>query len=102
MTARYLLRGQADFLRRQGFDVWVVAAPGADLDAFAEGEAVRVAPVPMRRRIDPLADLVSLVRLTRLLRRLRPDLVNASTPKAGLLGTVAAWLARVSRLGHTL
>lgn len=95
MTARYLLRGQAAFLRGQGFDAWVVAAPGADLEAFAESESVPVAPVPMRRRIAPLADLASLVRLIRLLRRLRPDLVNASTPKAGLLGTLAAWLARV-------
>ena len=102
MTARYLLRGQAEFLQRQGFDVWVVAAPGDDLAAFAEEESVPVAPVPMRRRIAPLADLVSLLRLTRLLRRLNPDLVNASTPKAGLLGTVAAWLARVPVRVYTM
>ncbi len=95
MTARYLMAGQAGFLRRQGFDVWVVAAPGADLDEFAQRESVPVVAVPMRRRIAPLADLLSLMRLTRALRRLRPDLINASSPKAGLLGMIAGWLAGV-------
>ncbi len=95
MTARYLLNGQGAFLRRQGFDVWVVASPGAELEEFQRAESVSVAPLPMRRPIDPLADLSSLFRLVSLLRRLRPDLINASTPKAGLLGMLAAWLARV-------
>ena len=51
--------------------------------------------VEMPRRITPPADLVALWRLFRLLRRIRPHLVHAHTPKAGLLGTIAAWLARV-------
>ena len=102
MTARYLLRGQAGFLARRGFDIWVVASPGADLDAFQEAEGVEVAALPMHRPIRPLADLATLVRLVRLLRRLRPDLVSASTPKAGVLGMVAAWLAGVPRRVYTL
>lgn len=95
MTARYLLRGQAGFLGQQGFDVCVVASPGADLIDFQDCESASVVATPMRRRIHPLADLQALFRLTRILRRLRPDLVNASTPKAGVLGMLAAWLARV-------
>ena len=42
-------------------------------------------------------DLVSLARLWLLLRRLRPDLTEFSTPKAGLLGTLAAMLCGVPR-----
>jgi glycosyltransferase involved in cell wall biosynthesis len=49
----------------------------------------------MERRIAPLADLVSLARLWWTLRRLRPDLAEFSTPKAGLLGNIASWLAGV-------
>jgi glycosyltransferase involved in cell wall biosynthesis len=51
--------------------------------------------VPMRRGIAPFRDLVSLVRIWRLLRRLKPDLTEFSTPKAGLLGNLAARFAGV-------
>jgi glycosyltransferase involved in cell wall biosynthesis len=49
----------------------------------------------MERRIAPLADLLSLFRLTRALLRLRPDITEFSTPKAGLLGNIAALLCGV-------
>jgi len=40
---------------------------------------------------------VSLYRLWRLIGKYRPDLVEFGTPKAGLLGTLAAWLRGVPR-----
>ncbi|HET9014948.1 MAG TPA: sugar transferase [Thermomicrobiaceae bacterium] len=90
------LRGQAAYLRRHGVAVAaVVTAPGPGLDAFGASEGVPVYPAPMTRRITPLADLIAVVRLYRLLRRLRPDIVHAHTPKGGLLGMLAARLARV-------
>jgi glycosyltransferase involved in cell wall biosynthesis len=49
----------------------------------------------MRREISPVPDLVALLRWLRLLVRLRPDVVNVGTPKAGLVGSIAAWLTRV-------
>ena len=73
----------------------VVSAPGALLDATAESEGVEAVAIPMHRRIAPLADLLSLYRMWRLLGRLHPDLVEFSTPKAGLLGTLAARLRHV-------
>jgi glycosyltransferase involved in cell wall biosynthesis len=49
----------------------------------------------MRRGISPMLDMIALVRLWWLLVRLRPDLTEFSTPKAGLLGNLAALLACV-------
>jgi glycosyltransferase involved in cell wall biosynthesis len=49
----------------------------------------------MERDTSPLRDLVALVRWIVLLRRLRPDVLNVGTPKAGLLGAVAGWVTRV-------
>jgi glycosyltransferase involved in cell wall biosynthesis len=49
----------------------------------------------MERGIAPLADAVAFVRIWRLLRHLRPDIVEFSTPKAGLLGTFAAFSCRI-------
>lgn len=49
----------------------------------------------MARAISPLRDLMTLHRLVRILRQIDPHIVNASTPKAGVLGTLAARMARV-------
>ena len=56
----------------------------------------------MQRGIAPFADLVSLYRLWRLIGECRPDIVEFSTPKAGLLGTLAAWLRGVPRRVYML
>ncbi|MES1182697.1 MAG: glycosyltransferase family 4 protein [Myxococcales bacterium] len=95
LTAFRLMDGQLREMARRGYDVTVVTAPGELLQSVAEREQVRTVALPMRREISPLHDVVSLVRLTLLLRKLAPDLVNAGTPKAGLLGVVAARLCGV-------
>jgi glycosyltransferase involved in cell wall biosynthesis len=56
----------------------------------------------MQRGIAPFRDLISLLRLCCLLRRLRPDVVEFSTPKAGLLGTMAAALCGVRKRVYLL
>jgi glycosyltransferase involved in cell wall biosynthesis len=58
--------------------------------------------VPIDRGISPWRDLVALGRLWRLVRRLRPDICHVGTPKAGLLGGIAAFLARVPCRIYTL
>ena len=89
------LRGQAAFLRERGAEVRAVASPGPPLQRFADLERVECFAIPMERRIAPLRDLVALVRLWGLLRQLRPDVVDAHTPKGGLLGMTAARMAGV-------
>lgn len=90
-----ILRGRVSALRKAGFRVTLISAPSPMLDSFAERQGVEAAPVPIERQISLFADLVSLYRLWRLLRRLRPDVVEFSTPKAGLLGLLAAKICRV-------
>lgn len=82
-------------LRRAGFEVHVASSPGPLLEDFSTSHQVPAHGVPMARGINPGADLRSLVRLWRLIRRLRPAVVHTHTPKAGLLGSVAARLAGV-------
>jgi lipopolysaccharide/colanic/teichoic acid biosynthesis glycosyltransferase len=91
----WFLRGQVRFLQRAGLDVLAVSSPGPLLTGFRDTEGARIAPLPMRRAFSPLADLVALVRLWLLFRRERPSIVDAHTPKAGLLAMAAAWLGGV-------
>ena len=90
VSARLLLAGQLAFMRAAGFEVTVIASPGPDLDVVAAREGVDVIPIAMARAMRPAEDARALIAVTAALRRLRPDLVNASTPKAGLLGMMAA------------
>jgi glycosyltransferase involved in cell wall biosynthesis len=56
----------------------------------------------MARRIAPILDCASFLRLLWLMLRRRPQITDFSTPKAGLLGNVAAWMARVPHRVYTL
>ena len=97
-----ILKGRLRALHEAGFQVTVVSGPGDLLDRIAASEGVTPVAIPMKRGIAPLADLASLVRLWRLVGKLRPDVVEFSTPKAGLLGTLAAWLRGVPRRVYML
>lgn len=89
------LHGQVGYLKARGVDVWALSSPGEMLDAFAADEDIPVHGLEMPRRITPLRDLATTARLWCWLRKVRPDIVNAHTPKGGLLGMLGAWLARV-------
>lgn len=89
-------------LRMAGFRVVLVASPGELLDRTAQKEGVERIGIPMERGIAPIADLVSLLRLIVLLFRIRPEIVEFSTPKAGLLGMLAATLCGVKRRVYLL
>ena len=89
------LTGRLRALREAGFRVTLISSPGELLERTAAREGVEAIGLPMRREIALLADLTALIRLWWLLMRLRPDLVEFSTPKAGLLGCIASSLARV-------
>jgi glycosyltransferase involved in cell wall biosynthesis len=91
------LTGRLRALRKAGFRVILVSSPGELLHGTAAAEGVEAIAIPMERQIAPLADLVSLARLCWLLLRLRPQMAEFSTPKAGLLGNLAAFLCRVPR-----
>ena len=64
------------------------------------GITAEVVPVPIERKIAPLADICALYVLQRLFRTRRIDLVHSVTPKAGLLAMMAGVLARVPRRLH--
>jgi glycosyltransferase involved in cell wall biosynthesis len=95
------LKGQAAFLRARGIETHAFSSPGVELEAFGREEEIPVHAVTMSRRISPLRDLLSLARLWWSFRRLRPAIVDAHTPKGGLLGLLAARAAGVpARVYH--
>lgn len=96
------LRGQLRYMRGRGYEVTVISSPGEELDHAAREEGVQVLALPMARGISPIRDVVSLWRLCRVLRRIQPAITNVGTPKAGLLGGLAAFLTGVPCRIYTL
>jgi glycosyltransferase involved in cell wall biosynthesis len=94
-------RGQVAQLRVAGFRVTFIAGPGPQ-SAAIEAEGGEFIGVPMEREISLPKDVVSLWRLWKVLRRIRPDVTNVGTPKAGLVGGMAARLAGVPMRVYTL
>jgi len=101
ITARNLLHGQLAYMQEKGFAVTVISSPGTDLDAVAQTGIPTIA-IPMEREIRIFSDVVSLIRIVRTIKRLAPDIVNASTPKAGLLSMLGAFYLRVPVRIYTL
>ena len=97
-----VLKGRLRALREAGFQVTLVASPGPLLAACAEAEGVEAVGIPMERDLAPLRDLVSFWKLMRLLGRVRPAITDFSTPKAGLLGNLAAWMLGIPWRVYTL
>ena len=102
ISAENLMNGQLTYLRERGFDITVIAAPSESLDIVREREQVATISIPIEREISPIVDAMTLAKLCGLFRKLRPDIVNAGTPKAGLLGMIAAKLTGVPVRLYTL
>jgi glycosyltransferase involved in cell wall biosynthesis len=102
LSTEYILRGQLAYFKQNGFDVYSVSADGPEVPSIIEREKVSHTVVPFTRRITPVRDIYCLVLLIRFLMRVKPHIVHTQTPKAGLLGMMAAWICRVPVRIHTI
>ncbi len=88
---------------RSRYEVGLVAGRGGILDP--EARAIADAEVDLvgwlRHPLHPLWDPVALLRLAAALRRRAVDVVHTHSSKAGIVGRVAARLARVPAVVHT-
>jgi len=96
------LRGQLRYLTQRGFDVLVSSRLGHELQAVMDEKDITAIPIPIASQFSPWKDLIAFVHLFMLMRRVQPTITNVSTPKAGLLGGLAAWLNGVPRRVYTL
>jgi glycosyltransferase involved in cell wall biosynthesis/ribosomal protein S18 acetylase RimI-like enzyme len=95
LTHRFILLGQLRRLRDEGFDVTAVSAPGPWVPDV-EAKGIRHISWPHATRAwDLEADFRAFFELLRILRVEHFDIVHTHTPKAGVMGRVAARLVGV-------
>lgn len=96
------LLGEQLTYMNQFYEVTAVSADEKELERVAAKYGVRHHHVEMTRTISPLRDLAAVWRLYRFLRQQKPHIVHSHTPKAGIVGMMAAWLAGVPHRLHTV
>ena len=93
-SLRGLLLNQLLALREAGYDITGISSPGNAVAAL-DAAGIRHIAVTMKRSLTPLSDIVALWKLYWIMRREQFSIVHVHTPKAELLGALAARLAGV-------
>ena len=88
------LRPHLEVLSRRGFQIVVALPHNAPPPAYLAENGIEVHFLAIKREIAPCDDLRCFWQLWNLIRAVRPDIINVTTPKMGLLGSIAAFLAR--------
>lgn len=96
-----LLQGQLGFMSRY-YDVTGIASGEEVLKKVAAREGIVTHHIDMTRKITPVQDLKATWRLYKLLKKERPLIVHSHTPKAGIVGMLAAKMAGVPHRLHTV
>lgn len=96
-----ILKGQLKYISNY-YEVFFISSDDTDFNQVILNENVRGIRVNMTRRITPLSDLFSLIKICFILIRENPIIVHTQTPKAGFLGSVAAWICRIPVRIHTV
>jgi len=95
------LQGQLSFMNRY-YEVIGISSGKEHLGKIREKEGIRVYNVDMSRKITLIKDLKALIKLYRFIKKEKPFIVHTHTPKAGTLGMITAWMARVPHRLHTI
>jgi glycosyltransferase involved in cell wall biosynthesis len=101
ISIRFLVMEHICALRQSGHEVVAVCSPGPWVQDVRES-GIEVITIPMARELAPLTDCRSFFALQRCFREKKFDVVHTHTPKAGLLGPLAARRAGVRFVVHTI
>lgn len=101
MSLEKLLEGQLGFMA-SNYEVVAISADKERLEKFGKEEGIRIFHLELTRKITPLKDFAAVFKLYQFLRKEKPSIVHTHTPKAGIVGMMAARLANVPNRLHTV
>lgn len=101
ISLNILLDGQLKFMSSY-FDVTAVSSSGKCFEEIKEKQGVNCVKIEMTRKITPFKDIIALLKFIEFFYKEKPYIVHTHTPKAGILGMLAAWITRVPNRLHTV
>jgi glycosyltransferase involved in cell wall biosynthesis len=84
------------------FDAWLISGPGGVLGEKIERKDRFILIDHLVRQINPVKDLKAYRQLVILFKQLKPDIIHTHSSKAGILGRLAAYRARVPVIIHSV
>lgn len=82
-------------LKQSGYEVSLISTPDEMARKACDESGVELVPVTIDQNVAPITDLVSVVRLVLIFRKMQPFVVHAHMSKAALLSMIAATFCRV-------
>lgn len=101
VTIRFLLLSQLKFLKNEGYEVYAICSSGKWINNI-ENEGIKIKIINFKRKISPISDLVTLIKLFFYFKKEKFQIINTHTPKPGLLGQLAAKLADLPIIVNTI
>jgi glycosyltransferase involved in cell wall biosynthesis len=111
IVTNFALGGAQDYLittiknlDRNTFELFIFGQmQGERTEVLVKLKDIKCADVPsLSREISPIKDLIAIFQVFRLLKKYKINLVHTHSSKAGVVGRIAAKLARVEVIVHTI
>lgn len=97
-----LLKGQLKYVSKNGFNIIIASSYDNDIRFIESREQVIHYSLPLNRKLSPILDLIALFKTIKLILKLKPNIVHTHSPKAGIVGMLAAFLCRTPIKIHTV
>jgi glycosyltransferase involved in cell wall biosynthesis len=94
LTVNTILRPMVNLLHANNFIINIIGGVGIIEDSIIK-KIDRYHPLRMNRSISPLSDIFLILKAFFIIKKLKPDMILASTPKASVVTLAAGWLSKV-------
>ncbi len=101
LSLEKLLGGQLAFMN-QYYPVLAISSDNKRLERYGKKEGVKTHHISLSRKITPIKDLLAVWKLYVYLIKEKPLIVHSHTPKAGIIGMMAAFFGKVPIRIHTV
>lgn len=95
------LQDQIIYMVENGIKVALITSPGVELELMEPSDNLSIIRMDIPRKLHPIRDMLALVRLIYIFKKMSFDIVHSTTPKAGLLSSIAAKITSVPLRLHT-
>jgi glycosyltransferase involved in cell wall biosynthesis len=95
-------QGLISKLKNNDFDVTLISSNMSELHILGNELNCKIFPVEIPRNVSPWKDIISIFKLWMYLLQTHPKIIHAHTPKGGLIGMIASFLARIPNRVYTI